>query len=129
MKEIINLHEKTVVVRVDRRFDSDAHHSYQIVTADYERFEDFPQPPRLLTQIDFQYGSVKENGVNGCTDTDLIKIVHDRLEYIRSGKNDCEEHVETLRYLGLALKSMEDHQQRLRTENREANIAKRNDEK
>ena len=47
--------------------------------------------------VNFQEGPVKENGVNGCQNEDLLAIVIDRLECFQSGSLACEENARALR--------------------------------
>jgi ABC-type transport system involved in cytochrome c biogenesis ATPase subunit len=42
--------------------------------------------------IKFQEGPIKENGVNGCHQEDLLAIVIDRLESFQAGKFSCREN-------------------------------------
>jgi hypothetical protein len=44
------------------------------------------------TVIKFQKGPIKENGVNGCHNEDLISIVIDRLESFQSSDYRCREN-------------------------------------
>jgi len=48
--------------------------------------------PTLLTEIDMQEGSIKENGVNGCHNEDLIAIVLTRLEAFQTSEFKCREN-------------------------------------
>ncbi len=43
-------------------------------------------------RISFQNGPVKENGVNGCHQEDLLVIVIDHLEYFQAGEFACREN-------------------------------------
>jgi hypothetical protein len=42
--------------------------------------------------IKFQEGPIKENGVNGCHQEDLLAIVIDRLRSFQTGKFSCREN-------------------------------------
>jgi len=42
--------------------------------------------------IRFQNGPIKENGVNGCHQEDLLAIVIDRLEHFQAGEFKCREN-------------------------------------
>lgn len=46
----------------------------------------------ILTKIDFQSGPIKENGVNGCQNEDLIGIIIDRLQGFQTGEFPCREN-------------------------------------
>jgi len=56
-----------------------------------------PEDPAMATTTDFvrvsfQNGPVKENGVNGCHQEDLLAIVIDRLQSFQNGKWACREN-------------------------------------
>ena len=46
----------------------------------------------IFANIKFQKGPVKENGVNGCHNEDLIAIVIDRLQCLNQGDFACREN-------------------------------------
>lgn len=68
-----------------------------------------------LTQVKFQKGPIKENGVNGCCNEDLIAMVLDRLESFQESPYKCRENA-------LAITKLEEglHWLRHRTNKREA---------
>ena len=43
-------------------------------------------------KVSFQKGAIKENGVNGCHNEDLIAIVLDRLQCLNQGDFKCREN-------------------------------------
>lgn len=45
-----------------------------------------------FAEITFQKGPIKENGVNGCHNEDLIAIVIDRLKDLNQGQFACKEN-------------------------------------
>jgi len=45
-----------------------------------------------LAKVSFQKGFVKESGVNGCHQEDLIAIVIDRLQHFQKGDYSCREN-------------------------------------
>lgn len=47
---------------------------------------------RTYAEIRFQKGPIKENGVNGCHNEDLIAIVLDRLQRLNQGDFKCREN-------------------------------------
>ena len=47
---------------------------------------------QTMAGIHFQKGPVKENGVNGCQNEDLILVVLDRLRSAQSGDFSCREN-------------------------------------
>ena len=46
----------------------------------------------VFANVSFQNGAIKENGVNGCQNEDLIAIVIDRLQGFQSGDFNCREN-------------------------------------
>lgn len=83
----IGTREHTKVVTVDERGPGNANHVYEIGPAkqvDPGTDADFRQ------RIEFQNGPVKESGVNGIHNEDLIAIVIDRLDGFQSGEYACE---------------------------------------
>ena len=60
-----------------------------------------------LTSVSFQNGPIKEYGVNGCQNEDLISIVIDRLKGFQSGTFACEENATALSKLEEALVSLQ----------------------
>ncbi|RPH88532.1 MAG: hypothetical protein EHM32_01115 [Spirochaetales bacterium] len=58
--------------------------------------------PNFVT-ADFQNGPLKESGVNGCHNEDLIAIVIDRLNGFQSGDYNCRENALALTKLEEAL--------------------------
>lgn len=67
----------------------------------------------LLTTIKFQKGPIKESGVNGCHNEDLINIVIDRLECFQRSEFACRENDQAVTKLEEAL-----HWLRHRTDSR-----------
>ena len=62
-----------------------------------------PNERELLSEIHFQNGPVKENGVNGCHNEDLILIVLDRLRGAQQGDFSCRENALAITKLEEAL--------------------------
>lgn len=60
----------------------------------------------LLTEINFQKGPIKECGVNGVHNEDLIHIVIKRLEDFQCSDYRCSENAEAIDYLYKALDSL-----------------------
>lgn len=60
-----------------------------------------------LTKIGFQNGPIKENGVNGCQNEDLLAIVIDRLEGFQSGDFACDNNEAALEFCRSALYLLE----------------------
>lgn len=58
--------------------------------------------------VQFQNGPVKENGVNGCHQEDLLIIVIDRLEHFQRGDFACKENDYALQKIREALVCLRD---------------------
>ena len=67
-----------------------ANHKYIVVAAPAEDEEIGLDNP--YAKVKFQEGLIKENGVNGCHNEDLIAIVIDRLECLNQGDFRCREN-------------------------------------
>lgn len=67
-----------------------ASHEYIVVAAPAEGEEIGLDNP--YAKVKFQKGPIKENGVNGCHNEDLIAIVLDRLECLNQGDFRCREN-------------------------------------
>ena len=78
---------------------------------------DSNEPTRILTEINFQKGPVKEYGVNGIFMEDLLQICIHRLECFQESEIACRENA-------LALTKIEEALQWL--DNRTRNRRKRN---
>jgi len=77
-------------------------HDYRVCTVSphpllgvYEQFD--------FAKVLFQKGPVKENGINGCHQEDLIAIVIDRLKSFQAGEYACRENALALTKLEEAL--------------------------
>ena len=55
-------------------------HKYGIRPKEHTSFDD-----TSFAHINFQEGPVKESGINGCHNEDLLAIVIDRLQYFQKG--------------------------------------------
>ena len=67
-----------------------ANHEYIVVAAPAEGEEIGLDNP--YAKVKFQEGPIKENGVNGCHNEDLIAIVLDRLQCLNQGDFKCREN-------------------------------------
>ena len=59
--------------------------------------------------IKFQDGPIKENGVNGVQNENLLEILIDRIEYLQGmdgGRYACQENMDTLVCLKMALRRL-----------------------
>lgn len=93
----------TKVEAVDEK-EYNAHHHYEVQNAENQE---------LLNSIYFQKGPIKECGVNGCHNEDLIVIVIDRLEGFQNSPYACHENFVAIEKLKEALSYLRD-----RTNNR-----------
>ena len=75
---------KTLVM--DEPGEGNASHEYIIVPVEE------PDGPVEYSRVKFQKGPVKENGINGCHQEDLLTIVIDRLESFQEGEFRCREN-------------------------------------
>lgn len=67
-----------------------ANNEYIVVAAPAEGEEIGLDNP--YAKVKFQKGPIKENGVNGCHNEDLIAIVIDRLQCLNQGDFACREN-------------------------------------
>ena len=77
----------TKVVSVDE-MSFGAHHEYHIIDTSKPNEDE----AHLPTCVKFQKGPVKEHGINGCHNEDLIAIVLDRLECFQNTEYKCREN-------------------------------------
>lgn len=70
-----------VVTTSEKKFN--AHHDYAVVNS---------KCGKVIETIHFQEGPIKENGVNGVCNEDLILMVVDRLESFQNSEYACEEN-------------------------------------
>ena len=71
------------------------HHEYEVTTAESSN--------TVLTKVVFQKGPIKEAGVNGCHNEDLIAMVLDRLQSFQSSEYNCRENALAITKLEEAL--------------------------
>lgn len=69
----------------------------------------------IVCAVDFQEGPIKENGVNGCSNEDLLLMVMVRLESFQNSEYKCEENAEAIKHLNETITAL-----RSRTNKREA---------
>lgn len=75
----------TRIVCLDEPGAGGACHEYRICPTDNINNPDF-------ASVSFQNGAIKESGVNGCHNEDLLAIVLDRLQGFQSGEFKCREN-------------------------------------
>jgi hypothetical protein len=98
---------KTRVVVLDEPGAGGACHEYEVETVGRKGNE------IALATIHFQNGPIKESGVNGCQQEDLLAIVIDRLRAFQAGPFPCKENGKALAHAKAALQWLN-----LRTEQR-----------
>jgi hypothetical protein len=80
----IGTKKHTQVYALDEKGQGNANHSYSISTT--------AEPSTILGTVNFQDGPIKEHGVNGIHNEDLIAIVIDRLQGFQSGDYACRDN-------------------------------------
>jgi len=100
----------TKVLVLDESGNGGAHHEYIVVNDDTVNGK--VESDEILDVIhhaiiNFQSGPIKENGINGCQNEDLLKIVIDRLQCFQAGQFSCRENAISLTHLQEALMWLE----------------------
>lgn len=91
----------TEVFALDERGAGNANHEYDIrqsVPIGANITED-----SIFAKIKFQNGAIKEVGINGCCNEDLIAVVIDRLQGFQAGAFSCRENAIAITKLEEAL--------------------------
>lgn len=86
----IGTQEHTQVVCTDEPGAGGACHKYEVVPTGGNPLQS--RPYEFYARVDFQNGPIKENGINGCHNEDLIAIVIDRLQHFQAGDYSCQEN-------------------------------------
>jgi len=94
MREL-NANEHTKVVVMDEEGVAGANHVYEVQAVDTVKIDN-EELYEILGEINFQNGAIKEAGVNGVQNEDLISIVIDRLEGFQRGEFACEANAQAL---------------------------------
>lgn len=90
----------------DQKFN--APHHFLVVNAE-SKAEDqinegyFPEAQYVLSKVDFQEGPIKENGVNGVCNEDLIAMVICRLEHFQRSEYSSRDNAMAITKLEEAL--------------------------
>lgn len=87
----------TYVLATDERGAGNANHAYEVIGKEEGKPESF------LGCVKFQNGPIKEAGLNGLMNEDLLAIVIDRLRGFQSGSFACKENEVALSKVELAL--------------------------
>lgn len=98
----IGTRKHTEVQVMDEPGAGNANHSYEVHTSKAD------EPRVVFCNIDFQNGPIKEAGVNGVMNEDLVAIVIDRMRGFQSGDYACRQNAMALVKLEEALMWMRD---------------------
>ena len=109
----IGTRKYTSVAATDEKGQGNANHEYQIVGSVPIGTDNVSG--KILGTVSFQNGPIKEAGVNGVMNEDLIAIVIDRMRGFQSGDYACRDNALALTKLEEALMWL-----RNRTNEREA---------
>lgn len=82
------LTNKYTQVLQEENFSYNAPHRFIVAKATHEE----GKPPEPLAEIHFQEGPIKECGVNGVCNEDLIAMVISRLEHFQNSEFRCREN-------------------------------------
>ena len=88
MREIISGNPNAVIEVLDEPGQGGACHRYQV----FSNNSGSNEPSAIFADVHFQNGPVREFGVNGCHQEDLLAIVIDRLRSFQSGSFACREN-------------------------------------
>ena len=78
----------TEIIVKDEPGQGGACHEYRVAEIAENKDERVP----MFALISFQNGPIKEFGINGCHQEDLLAIVIDRLQSFQAGKYACREN-------------------------------------
>lgn len=90
----IGTEKYTQVYATDKK-EFNANHVYEV--------RDSETGDRVLSLVKFQQGPIKENGVNGCCNEDLIAMILDRLNSFQESPYKCRENALAITKLEEAL--------------------------
>ena len=94
----------TVVLHeAPEKMNYNAPHNFEVLTTLSDARKDLSTAPYLLQKIHFQEGPVKECGVNGVMNEDLIAMVITRLEHFQKSQFACRENALAITKLEEAL--------------------------
>ncbi len=92
----IGTRKYTEVKVLDEPGQGNANHAYEVVLTENRNI--------VVGEVNFQNGPIKEAGVNGVMNEDLIAIVIDRMRGFQSGDYACRDNVIALTKLAGDLK-------------------------
>jgi len=88
MRVISSGNPNTCIKILDKPGDGGASHVYEVLST--TKLEN--DPAVLYCSIKFQKGPIREAGVNGCHQEDLLAIIIDRLRSFQEGPFPCREN-------------------------------------
>ena len=97
----IGTEKYTQVFAADEK-EFNANHEYWVEVSHPKIEDSHPSIPQL-TVVKFQKGPIKENGVNGCANEDLLVMVIDRLQSFQESEYKCRENAIAITKLEEAL--------------------------
>ena len=89
------LTDKYTTVLHEEEFRFNAPHTFTVVASD--------DPENVIQRIHFQEGPIKENGINGVNNEDLIAMVLCRLQHFQNSEYACRENALAITKLEEAL--------------------------
>lgn len=89
----------TRITARDEKGPGGAHHYYLIEPLNKQKAALSP----VFAQVKFQQGPIVEEGVNGCTNEDLLTVVLHRLECFQAGSHPCAENDNAAVHIRVAL--------------------------
>lgn len=96
--------EPMVVAAMDDQGPGGANHVYHLYVNESVIADGLLKPGVTVhQQIQFQKGPIKENGINGITNEQLLAVVIDRLRMFQSGPFSCRENEVALTKLETAM--------------------------
>jgi len=95
--------QKYTWIRYEEDYKFNAPHHFQVVKSPVCPEGAVPSTDDLLATINFQEGAIKEHGVNGVMNEDLIAMIICRLEGFQNSEFNCRENALALTKLEEAL--------------------------
>lgn len=102
MQKLTNVNDRFTQVFAIDEIKFNAHHEYKINLTE-EKQGGRCAESCTFAHIKFQEGPIKESGINGCHNEDLIAIVIDRLQSFQNSEYKCRENAIAITKLEEAL--------------------------
>ncbi len=90
----------TKIIVLDDPGAGNACHEYAVCPASLDMTEAYED---IFARVNFQKGPIKENGINGCHQEDLLAIVIDRLQCFQAGEFACDDNQEAMEHIEKAM--------------------------